>query len=129
MLETWNLVRKCTHTHVVSENVRFSTKTCTILLMSAFILQRNQLFCQKLYIYSNKWHDSCVRDFLVLFSVFVRKRLLLLKMYVFTDHASGIQSLDCSKLAINWKNDNDITICWHEVILNFLTLSWFSFQV
>ena len=28
---------------------------------------------------------------------------------------SGIQILNSSKLAINWKNDNDVTIFWHEV--------------
>ena len=35
------------------------------------------------------------------------------------DHASGIRLLECSKLAINQKIDNDITIFWHEVIVNF----------
>ena len=29
----------------------------------------------------------------------------------FRDYASGISLADCSKLAINWKNDNDVTIC------------------
>ena len=32
---------------------------------------------------------------------------------------SGIRLLDCSKLAINWKNDNDVTICQYDVIVNF----------
>ena len=32
---------------------------------------------------------------------------------------SGIPLPDCSKLAINRKNDNDFTICRHEVIVNF----------
>ena len=34
-----------------------------------------------------------------------------------TNH--GIQLPDCSRLAINWKNDNDVTICQHEVIVKF----------
>ena len=34
----------------------------------------------------------------------------------FTDYASGIQLPDCSKLAINWKNNNNITIFRHDVI-------------
>ena len=29
---------------------------------------------------------------------------------IITNHASGIWLLDCSILAINWKNDNDVTI-------------------
>ena len=34
---------------------------------------------------------------------------------------SGIRPADCSKLSINWKNDNDVTICWDDVIVKF---SW-----
>ena len=37
----------------------------------------------------------------------------------FIDYASGIQLPDCSKLAINHKNDNDIIIFWHIVIIKF----------
>ena len=32
---------------------------------------------------------------------------------------SGIQPTDCSKLAKNPKNDNDVTIFWHDVIIKF----------
>ena len=32
---------------------------------------------------------------------------------------------DCSKLAINRKNDNDVTICWHDVIVNFSDVAMF----
>ena len=32
----------------------------------------------------------------------------------FSGYASIIRLPDCSKLAINQKNDNDVTICWHE---------------
>ena len=35
------------------------------------------------------------------------------------DHASEIWLLVCSKLAINEKNDDEVVICWHKVILNF----------
>ena len=37
----------------------------------------------------------------------------------FTDYVSGIQLPDCSKLAINWKNYNDDTICSNNVIVRF----------
>ena len=32
----------------------------------------------------------------------------------FSGYTSIIRLPDCSKLAINQKNDNDVTICWHE---------------
>ena len=32
---------------------------------------------------------------------------------------SRIRLWDCSKLTINRENDNDVTICWHDVIINF----------
>ena len=37
---------------------------------------------------------------------------------------SGIWLLDCSKLTRNWKNDNDVTICWYDIIIEF---SWRRF--
>ena len=36
-----------------------------------------------------------------------------------TDYASRIRLPDCSKLAINQKNDNEVIICRHDVIINF----------
>ena len=42
-------------------------------------------------------------------------------MWVFIDYASGILLLDCSKLAINRKNNNDVTVFRHDVIVNFLS--------
>ena len=35
------------------------------------------------------------------------------------DYASEIRLPDYSKLAINWKNVNEVTVFWHDVILNF----------
>ena len=32
---------------------------------------------------------------------------------------SRIRLLDCCKLAINWKNDNDLTICQQDIIIKF----------
>ena len=42
--------------------------------------------------------------------------------YKFTNYASVSRLPDCSKLAENWKNSNDDTIFWHEVIVKFLRL-------
>ena len=38
---------------------------------------------------------------------------------MFTDYASGIQLPDCSKLAINKKNNINVRICRHDIIINF----------
>ena len=82
---------------------------------------------------------SCVRDFLVFFSVFVGEKVTVNENVSFTDHASGIRLPNCSKLAINRKNGNGVTICRHDVISNFfwrvlfllssLVSYWFKFNV
>ena len=47
----------------------------------------------------------------------------------FADSMSGIRPPDCSKLARNPKNDNDVTVFRHDVNIIFLTLFCFSCQV
>ena len=70
--------------------------------------------------------------FLVLFSVFVRIKAVINKKLKITDHAFEIRLADCSKLAINQENNNEVIICRHDVIANFfnvfvLFLSKFSY--
>ena len=43
----------------------------------------------------------------------------------FTDNASGIRLPDCSELAVNWKNDNDVTNFRNYVIVNFFNIVLF----
>ena len=43
----------------------------------------------------------------------------------FMDYASGIRLPDCSKLAVNWKNGNDIAILGHDVIINIFDVVLF----
>ena len=73
----------------------FSKKTVLTLLTSAFFLQ------------------------LVLFSVFVRQQVPTNENISFTSCASRIRLPDCSKFAKNWKNDNSVTICRHDIIIRF----------
>ena len=47
----------------------------------------------------------------------------------FTDYASGIRLPDYTKLAINWKNDNGVTIFRHDVIVNFFDIVLFLLSV
>ena len=56
---------------------------------------------------------------LVLFSLFVRCKVIYDENVSFTEYAPGFQLPDCSKLAKNWKNDNIVIIFWHDVIAEF----------
>ena len=40
------------------------------------------------------------------------------------NHEFGIRLLYCSKLVINRKNDNDIIVCQHDIIVNFFDVFW-----
>ena len=61
---------------------------------------------------------ALLETFLVLFSVFVRQKINVTEDVRFTDYASGIWVQDCSKLAINPKNNNGNTICRNDVFVN-----------
>ena len=74
---------------------------------------------KSLYLYSKQQCESCVRALSALFSVFVSLKVIVNENASFTDYASGIQLPDCSKWAINWKNDNDLSIFRHDVLINF----------
>ena len=76
-------------------------------------------FCPRKYIYSKQYSESCVRDIIVLFSVFVSKKVTFTENITFADSVSGIRPPDCSKLAKNPKNDNDVTIFRHDVNVKF----------
>ena len=75
------------------------------------------------------YSESCVRDFLVLFSVFVRKKVTITENITFADSVSGIRPPDCSKLAKNPKNDNDVTVFRHDLNVKscFVSLVKFSY--
>ena len=60
-----------------------------------------------------------VFEILVFWSVFIRWKVTINENISFTDYASKIRLPDCSKLAANWKNHNDVTISRHNIIVNF----------
>ena len=75
-------------------------------------------------------------DFLVIFSTFVKLKLTVNENVSFIIYASGIRLPDCSKLAINRKNYNDVTnfqICidfvWPCSISLVKFIFWPRFQV
>ena len=47
----------------------------------------------------------------------------------FADYVSGIWDPDCSKLARNLKNYNDVTIIWHDVNINFFDVVLFLLSI
>ena len=124
MLETSHLARKCTPIF----SFRKYTFQCLGPLNFADVsifLQKISVFCPKKYLYSKQQCESCVREFLVLFSVFVRQKVTITESINFADSVSGFRSPDCSKLAKNPKNDNDFTIFRHDVNVNFFDVFLF----
>ena len=62
-------------------------------------------------------------------SVFRFCKISINETVSFIDHASEIRLPDCCKLAINRKEDNDVAICRHEIIISFfLMLPCFNFS-
>ena len=43
----------------------------------------------------------------------------------FTDYGPGNLLPDCSKLAVNWKNDDDVTIFRHDVLIELFNVVLF----
>ena len=102
MLETLNLA--CKYTPICS--FRKYTFQCLAPLNFADVsifLQKNQRFLSKKVLYSKQQCQSCVRNFLVLPSIFVRTKVTVIENITFADSVSGIWPPDCSKLAKNPK--------------------------
>ena len=69
--------------------------------------QKNSVFCPKKYLYSKQQCESCVRDFLVLFSVFVRQKVTI------TKHITLLQTLcpeSSLRTAPNWPKVRKMTM-------------------
>ena len=54
-----------------------------------------------------------------MFSVFVREKVTITENISFTDYASGIKLPDYSRLNLNWKIRNDVTIFQKDIIVKF----------
>ena len=118
MLETSNLSSKYTPLCSFREYTFQCLGPLNFADVSIF-LQKISVFCSKKYLYSKQQCESCVTDFLVLFSVFVRQKFTITENITFADSVSGMWLPDCSKLAKNPKNDNDVTTFRHDVIVKF----------
>ena len=86
--------------------------------MSASFLQKISIFCpKKIPLLKAKEWEPQKRFFISVFTFCKIKSYCLWKC--FTDYASGIWLPDCSKSAINWKNNYDVTTYRHDVINKF----------
>ena len=71
-----------------------------------------------------------LKDCLILFSAFARLKVVNYAKLRIIDHASGVWPPVYLKLGVNWKIDDGIIICRHDVIVKpFLTLSCFPSHV
>ena len=118
MLETSNLARKYTSVCSFRKYTFQDLDPLSFADVSIF-LQKISVFSPKKYLYSKQQCESCVRDFLVLFSVFVRQKVTITENITFADSMSGIRPPNCSKLAKNSKNDSDVIIFRHDVNVIF----------
>lgn len=58
----------------------------------------------------------------------LNKRLLFDEKLRIINHACGIRLPDCSKMAVDSKNDNKVTIYLDKVIVNFFNVIVFVFS-
>ena len=128
MLEAWNLVRKYTHMFSFRKYTFWYQDPLNFADVSIHF-SKISIFWQKYYLYSKQEYESCVGDFLALFSCFVRWKVTINENVRLKKYASGIWLPDGFKLALNWKKDNDVTIYQHFVIFIFFDIACYSCQV
>ena len=128
MLQTSNLMRKYKHIYGFKKYTFQQQNPLNIADVSIF-LQTISIFYKKQYLYSKHQYESCVRDSLVLFSVFVKEKVTINENISFTDYTSGLRRLNCFKLVINSKNDNDVTNSDITPLSDFFDIAVFFSQV
>ena len=125
MLETWNLVRN--FTNICSfRKYTFQYQGFLNFVDISIFLAKNQHSFAKNYTFTQ---SNCVRDFLVLFSLFVRLKVTVNENVAFKDYASRIRLPDCFKSSINRKNNNEVLICRHDVVAKFFDVVLFPLSI
>ena len=111
MLETSNLV--CKYTHVCSfKKYTFKDQGPLHFLSGFFFCKKSAFWGENLVpLLKAKIVRAVLKIFLFCFQFLLDKS--------FPDYASGIWLQNCSKLTINLGNENDVTICQHDVIVDF----------
>ena len=83
----------------VSKDIPFSIKTLLILLISAFFVKNQHFLANTVPFHKARVWELCLR---FSSSIFNFCKVTVDENIRFTGYASGIELLDCSKLAINW---------------------------
>ena len=127
MLETSDLARKYTPI--------LSFRKYTLQYLGPLNFADVSIFLQKLAFFIQKstfTQSNSVRamlDFLVLFSVFARQKVTVNENIDFADSVSGIWPPDCTKLAKNQENGNDVKIFRQDAIVNFFDVVLFLLSI
>ena len=127
MLETSDLARKYTPI--------LSFRKYTLQYLGPLNFADVSIFLQKLAFFIQKstfTQSNSVRamlDFLVLFSVFARQKVTVNENINFADSVSGIWPPDCTKLAKNQENGNDVKIFRQDAIVNFFDVVLFLLSI
>ena len=98
-------------------------------MISAFFWEKNQHFSGK---NSTFPQNNSVRAVLDIFSSvfsFFKIKVTGIENVSLADYVSRNQLSDCSESAMNQENNNNVTICWRDVIVNLLErfFVWFLF--
>ena len=122
MLRTLNLI--CKYKHICGFiKYTFQYQDHLNFADVSIFLQKIRFFYKKQYLYLKHQYESCIRDSLVLFSIFVRRKVTANENVSFTGYMFGL--LNSSKLVINPKNYNDATNSDIALSSDFLILSCF----
>ena len=125
MLETWKLARKNTRIFSFRKYTFYYQGSLNFPDVRFFFFTMNQHFFGQNSTFTQSNSVRAVRDFLALFSVSVRWKVTVNENVSFTGCAFGIRLPDCSKSAINLKNDNDVTIYHMPSSPNFFDVNLF----
>ena len=88
MLEASNLARKYTPIYSFRKYAFQYLGPLNFADVSIFC-KKISVFSPKKYLYSKQYYESCIRGFLVLFSVFVRQKVTINENITFADSVSG----------------------------------------
>ena len=114
-LEIWNFLCECTHIYSLRKYTFWYQDSFTFANVNSF--SQKNVFREKQYPFTIQQYESWVANILVLFSLFVRKGIIINES--FRVHMSGICLHVYLKLAKNKKNVSDIRGCWLGIIDTF----------
>ena len=130
MLETLNLIRKYTRISSLRKYTFQYQNLLNFADVGIFSAKKSAYFGKNNNFTQSNSVGAVFEIFLFLFSVFVRQKITINENVSFTDYALGIGLPHRSKLSINRRNDNDVTISHFFIFLvKFSYWSKFFFNI